>query len=177
MARHISLSLLGLGAALLLACSPKPEAPPPSQPVYRDVTRPIAAAVLFDIRQLRGEWEVLAHYPLQSTPCQRLRFAFGAENAQLICLDDPAGPQLVQQGSLRSGGTGRILLDFGPAFEAPDLRVIWIAHDSDTAVLGTADGRAGFVINRAAHLSADRWAAVREMLDFNGFDPARLQRR
>lgn len=176
MARRISLSLLGLGAALLVSCGPSGKAPPAQQAVYRDVTRPIAAAALFDIGKLRGEWHVLAHYPLTSTPCQRLRFAFGAQNAQLFCLDHPAAAQLVQQGSLRTGGTGRILLGFDPAFEAPDLRVIWIAHDGDTAVLGAADGRAGFVLNRQAQLSADRWAAVREMLDFNGFDPSRLQR-
>lgn len=168
---------LALGLLALVAGCAKP--PPPPAPVisYRDVTRPIAAAALFDLAQLNGQWEVLAHYPLASTPCQSLRFIFAAGVGQLLCLDDPAGARVIRQGKVMSGGTGRVLLDFGPDFEAPDLRVIWIAHDADTAVLGTADGRAGFVLNRTGQLSADRWAAVREMLDFNGFAVQDLQVR
>ena len=161
---------------IIAGCAAKPVPPAPA-PVYRDVTRPIAAAALFDFNQLSGTWEVLAHYPLTSTPCGAMRLQVAGGMAQLLCLDDAAGPRLLRAGAVRPGGTGRVLLDFGPEFEAPDLRVIWIAHDGDTAVLGSADGRAGFVLNRGATLSADRWAAVREMLDFNGFDPAKLQRR
>lgn len=172
------IKILALGAFCLIVagCAARQE-PPATAPVYRDVTRPIAAAALFDINQLSGTWEVLAHYPLASTPCGAMRLQVAGDMGQLICLDDSATPRLLRQGAVRSGGTGRVLTDFGPDFEAPDLRVIWIAHDGDTAVLGTADGRAGFVLNRGSSLSADRWAAVREMLDFNGFDTAALQRR
>jgi apolipoprotein D and lipocalin family protein len=41
--------------------------------------------------------------------------------------------------------------------------------------VGTPNGRAGWVLNRDPVIPADRWAAAREMLDFNGYDLSRLE--
>ena len=51
--------------------------------------------------------------------------------------------------------------------------VLWADVDYRTLVIGSPDGRVGFMINRGG-FPADRIIAAREILDFNGYDLKRL---
>ena len=44
-----------------------------------------------------------------------------------------------------------------------------------TLVIGTPSGEMGFILNRDGRLPADRLAAAREILEWNGYDLERLQ--
>jgi len=44
-----------------------------------------------------------------------------------------------------------------------------------TAVVGTPNGRAGWILNRTPEMRADRLEAARQVLAFNGYDLSRLQ--
>jgi len=53
-----------------------------------------------------------------------------------------------------------------------ELWLLWIDADYRTAVIGTPDGRLGWIMNRPGAASADRTTAARRILQFNGYDPA-----
>lgn len=56
------------------------------------------------------------------------------------------------------------------------LVVMWVDSGFRTAVVGDADGRWAAILDRSARPGADRVAAAVEILDFNGWDVARLKR-
>jgi len=58
------------------------------------------------------------------------------------------------------------------AGDGVELWLLWIDADYRTAVIGTPDGRLGWIMNRPGAASADRTTAARRILDFNGYDPA-----
>lgn len=55
-----------------------------------------------------------------------------------------------------------------------DLWVLWVDDGFRTAVVGTPDGRFGWIMDRPGQASRDRTVAAREILDFNGYDLARF---
>ena len=52
--------------------------------------------------------------------------------------------------------------------------VLWADVDLRTLVIGTPDGSFGFILNRGGPLPPDRLTAARDILDWNGYDVARL---
>ncbi len=61
--------------------------------------------------------------------------------------------------------------------ETRELWVIWVDDDFRTAAIGTPDGSYGWLIDRKPEGGADRLRAAREILEFNGYDTARLDAR
>ncbi len=73
-------------------------------------------------------------------------------------------------------GPGRLEVRLGSVpFIAADYWVLWVDESYRTAVVGTPNGRAGWILNRDPEIPADRLAAAREILDFNGYDLSRLE--
>lgn len=87
--------------------------------------------------------------------------------AYTLCL---SGQVVSDNGSFSRVGLGRYSAPGLPA----DLWVLWIDADAHTLVLGTPSGEFGFVLNRGAPLPPDRAKAVREILDWNGYDLSML---
>jgi apolipoprotein D and lipocalin family protein len=52
--------------------------------------------------------------------------------------------------------------------------VLWIDADARTMAIGTPSGAFGFILNRVGPIPADRLAAAKDILAFNGYDPGRL---
>ena len=52
--------------------------------------------------------------------------------------------------------------------------MLWADADYRTLVIGTPNGRLGFILNRGA-ISADRLVAAWEILDWNGYDLRQLR--
>ena len=55
-----------------------------------------------------------------------------------------------------------------------DLWVLWMDFDSRTAAIGTPSGAFGFIIDKSLTGGADRITAAREIMDWFGYDLARL---
>lgn len=80
-----------------------------------------------------------------------------------------SGPDGTGEGHLSPGG--KLTLS---QFRAP-LYLLWIDADDRTLVLGTPSGAPAIVLDRRPALPADRAAAVREILAWNGYDLTRLK--
>ncbi len=154
---------------VLAACS----APP--APGWRDATQPVASAALFEPTRFTGEWHVVARYPRAADrDCTGEVMDYDGASMRWRCLapggavmrewQGPAYPQTLP---------GRLTTDLG-SFGLEDFWILWVDFDYRTAVIGTPSGAAGYVLNRDPDIPGDRMTAAREMLDFNGYDPAAL---
>lgn len=161
----IAAMVLGLAACARVA----PVAP---AQVWRDTGRPIASAALFDAGLFAGSWHVVAAYPVDpGAGCTAVAMTFQDGAMRVDCRDGAA-----LTGATRPGAyPGRILVDLGPGLAVGELWVLWVDFDYRTAVIGTPGGQAGWILNRDPAIPADRMAAAREMLDFNGYDLAGLR--
>lgn len=129
-------------------------------PGHRDRAAPIAAIVSFDPARFAGVWHEVA--AIGRAP--GARWQVGAEPFTIATTTDGAG-------TARLVGPGRIE---AAAFPAP-LWVLWVDAGYRSAVIGSPDGRFAMLLDRAATMPADRLAAAREVLGWNGYDLAGLR--
>lgn len=152
----------------------------PVAPSYRDVTRPMTSKAVFDPVRYAGRWYEIASFP---TPfqkgCTQTQARYSVINATTLgvfntCARNGATSQI--SGNARVSGPGRLEVKFSsvPFVKAP-YWVLWVDEDYQTAVVGVPSGRAGWILNRAPTLRADRLQAARDVLAFNGYDLSRLQ--
>ena len=73
-------------------------------------------------------------------------------------------------------GQGRYALS-RPDGSTRTLWVLWVDEGFRTAVVGNPAGDFGWILDRSASGGADRIAAAREILDFNGYDTDQLRIR
>ncbi len=119
-----------------------------SPAVYRDQGAPIGQTVRYAPEAMAGTWFVLAH--------------FGDVIPNAMSFDVEAEKLRSVEGTFDVGARGLV--------------VMWLDADGRTAVVGGADGRTGFILDRAPEVSPDRYAAALEVLDFYGWDTARISR-
>ena len=164
--RKTALALL----LVLAACGRGAPVPTAEIPSFRDRAQPIASTTRGRPVDIAGEWMISQAYPGLpfAAPGTRVTVTLGADGTALWRF---AG----------AGGTGEIATApglpgrFAPrGAGAPELWVLWVDDDFRTAAIGTPDGRAGWIMDRPGAAAADRTAAAREMLDFNGYDVTRL---
>ena len=80
------------------------------------------------------------------------------------------GELSVIEGTARVDGPGRLKVRLAGMPIAADYWVLWVDEGYRTAVVGVPSGRAGWILNRTPDIPADRLAAAREVLEFNGYD-------
>ena len=152
---------------LLAACAREA---PPEAVSFRDRGVPIGSTLRGTPADLGGEWVISQAFPgLPST----------GPGTRVTVAPDPAGSVVwrltgagrTEEISTVAGLPGR----FAPRGKGdPELWLLWVDDDFRTAVVGTPDGSLGWIMDRAGQDSPDRTAAAREVLDFNGYDVARL---
>ena len=164
-----------LAALLALAACARPESPPaPSSapPSFREAGTLIGSTTRGGPSDLAGDWVVAQAFPGEPLAAPGARIAI------------PPGTRV----GIGPGAGGATLWRFGeaPAIattlagpgryrgEGVEIWVLWVDDDFRTMAVGTPDGRFGWIMDRAGAASPDRAAAAREMLDFNGYDLARL---
>lgn len=140
---------------------------PPGPGTYRSASVPISSIALFEQSRLDGDWTDVAGYPLRSNcrPGAAVRFA-------------DRGTALVGDACHLPPGTAGKLVPAGPGrFRSGgvELWVLWVDADYRTLVLGSPSGRFAAILNRGGAIPPDRLTAARRVLDFNGYDPARLE--
>jgi len=162
---------VALTFALLAACTP----PPAPQLGYRR-DAPITSIVFFDPARFAGDWvEVAAFRPATALPCNgaRSRYAPNPDGSLTLteqtCARPDSGPR---QAVATLTGPGRLTVTSGP--ETDIYWILWVDEGYRTAVIGTPSGKLGFILNRDATIPPDRLQAAREILEWNGYDLARL---
>ncbi|NSX53922.1 lipocalin family protein [Parasulfitobacter algicola] len=152
-------------------------------PTYRDENVPIASTTRFDADLYAGLWYEIARFPV---PFQKGCVGVTAEykvqpdgtlSVKNTCRQDTLDGQVRSiQGQAQVVSPGRLDVSFnGIPFSAP-YWVLWVDADYRTAVVGTPNGRAGWILNRDPEISPDRLRAALEVLDFNGYDVSKLVR-
>jgi len=154
---------------LLAACA----APVVTGPGYRDVATPIYSSAVLQTEGLSGRWVQVAAFGATTSRCTpggaEFTPAAGAMQATLrLCLGKD---EVRSSGPLTPAGPGRFAVN---GFADP-WWVLWADADLRTLVIGTPSGTFGFILNRDGALPADRLAAAREILDWNGYDLTQLR--
>lgn len=159
-----------IGLLLLSACVAKA---PLQITGYRKPGTQIYSNAVLENDKLVGNWVQVAEFaPLNAPPCatggaEISRGANGLALTSQLCL---GGVKTPFSGPLVAVGPGRFDAPSGEAWW-----VIWADVGYRTLVIGTPSGRFGFILNRGGDLPADRMRAAREVLDWNGYDLARLR--
>lgn len=137
---------------------------------------PIYSNAVLDMTTITGRWTQVAAFSARRGTCRPggaeiARGATGLTLAARLCLN---GREVTASGPLAITGPGRVT----PAKAAQPLDrewwLLWADADLRTLVIGTPDGSFGFILNRGGPLPPDRLTAAREILDWNGYDTARL---
>ena len=159
-----------LALLLLAACGRGTPVPVTEAPSFRDRAQPIASTTRGTAQDMTGEWVISQAYPGLpfAAAGTRVLLALGANGTAIWRFTGPAGSGMV---ATTTGLPGRFV---PTAPGGPELWVLWVDDDFRTAAIGTPDGRTGWIMDRPGAASADRTGAAREMLDFNGYDVARL---
>lgn len=152
-------------------------------PSYRDGGVAIASAANFDPSRYLGRWYEVVRYPNPfQSECPGAIAEYGASDApgiltvRNICLDAAGQPSREVSGTATDEGLGRLSVRLHGVPAAAPYWVLWVDEGYRTAVVGTPNGRVGWILNRDPVIPADRLAAAREVLDFNGYDLDQLQR-
>jgi apolipoprotein D and lipocalin family protein len=155
---------------LLGACAATPSA---TVTGYRKQGTQIYSNAVLENDKLVGKWVQVAEFASHDAPaCSKggadiSRNATGLAVVARLCL---GGVSTRFSGPLAVAGPGRFTPPAGEAWW-----VIWADVGYRTLVIGTPSGRFGFVLNRGGELPQDRVRAAHEVLDWNGYDLARLR--
>lgn len=161
--------LIGL-VLLLVACSTVPKTITVGR--YRASDAPIYSIAALDTARLVGTWQQVAGFgpkgKCSSGQVDIAKTAAGLAVAYQLCL---SGVGATGSGAMQPDGRGRFVVPGQPG----PWWVLWADTDYRTLIIGTPSGQFGFILNRGGVFSADRIAAAREILDFNGYDLRQLQ--
>jgi apolipoprotein D and lipocalin family protein len=154
---------LALAAAALAACAPEPQG-------LRNAETPISSAVAFDPARFADVWHVVAAYggearcgPLTETWVRTGQARFDVTGTRC----GPNGARAFMEAASVTG-PGRITRG------AEQLWVLWVDADYRVAVIGTPSGQFARVLSRTPGVREDLMRAARDVLRFNGYDPASL---
>ena len=171
----LTLCLRALFALILLAAC----AGPAARESFRDPALSLYSNAVFERGRLVGRWQQVAAFAAANAPDCRpglAEFTPQGEGLKLnarLCL---SGREVPYSGVVSFIETGRMQLSGAdPAGIGQPWWVIWVDVDYRTLVIGTPSGDFGFILNRDGALPQDRLAAAREILDWNGYDLARLR--
>lgn len=156
---------------VLAACTPS--APPVAVGRYRNPDAPMYSNAVLDPSRLIGRWVQVADFANTSAACKPggaevSKAAAGLSVVFRLCL---SGKPVQGAGLMQPDGPGRFVVPGQPG----PWWVLWADADYRTLVIGTPNGRLGFILNRDGALPPDRLIAAREILDWNGYDLRRLQ--
>ncbi|WP_341368715.1 lipocalin family protein [Yoonia sp. BS5-3] len=150
--------------------------------VYRDTETPIASKALFEPERYVGVWYEVARFPVPfEAGCVGVTAEYqlredGLLSVLNICRDADGAEKSRITGTAEIVGPGRLKVRFASVpFVAADYWVLWTDEDYNTAVVGTPNGRSGWILNRAPTIRRDRLDAARDVLEFNGYDLSRLE--
>lgn len=150
-------------------------APPAPEVSYRDARVRQAALLRGGAEAMQGKWLIR-----EGTPGDLAALRFQGARVEMERRICKAGGRCkaareAYRAEALSLNHWRLTPEAGGA--ALELIVLWIDADFRTAALGSRDGSFAYIIDRAPSGGADRIAAAREILAFNGYDTGALKPR
>jgi apolipoprotein D and lipocalin family protein len=161
---------LALLALVLLAACAAPA--PRAVEGFRDLRAPFASTQRFQTERFLGEWESVAGFAAPGMRVTAARHLYRLATTGQIVADVTGADGVAVRRVYALEGPGR-LRAVAPEGEA--LWVLWVDEGFRTAVLGTPSGSMAFILDRSATPAPDRLRAAREILEWYGYDMARLQ--
>lgn len=158
---------LALAAAVLAGCTVDDK----TEGFFRDSAAPITSIALFDQAKFAGHWDMIASYSPEICALDLV-----VVNAAQVNLAEQSCLGSTRHSAAQITGPGRFTPKDGPS-KGVEHWILWVDHAYRTAVIGTVTGEFGMILNRGQDIPADRLAAARDILDWNGYDLARLQMR
>ncbi|MFK7744173.1 MAG: lipocalin family protein [Roseobacter sp.] len=155
--------------ALLTACGTQ----------YRDPAVPLSAQADVDFRQYGGLWYEIARFPVFfQTGCVGTTASYGQIDATMISVKNTCrqgtldGRERSIAGRAQIVGPGQLLVQFGsvPFFKAP-YWVLWVDEEYQTAVVGTPNGKAGWILSREPQIAEIALTEAQQVLRDNGYQP------
>ncbi|SFR34096.1 apolipoprotein D and lipocalin family protein [Yoonia tamlensis] len=148
---------------------------------YRDAGVPISSKAFFEPDRYIGLWHEVARFPVPfQSDCPRATAEYGLQtdgslSVRNICRNADGSEKSRITGSATITGPGRLVVRFdGLPFIAADYWVLWVDEGYRTAVVGSPNGRSGWILNRDPEIPPDRLRAARDILRFNGYDVSQL---
>ena len=146
---------------------------------YRLANAPIYSSAVLETARLEGRWvQVAVYQPPTAARCPAPRLTLEPQSGDGLALSGQlCAPDLQNvKTMLRPTGPGRFVASrpIAAGLDGP-WWVLWVDTDYRTVLIGSPDGKFGFVLNRTEALPDDRRRAVLELLDWNGYDPEGLR--
>ena len=134
---------------------------------------------VFDPARYAGLWYEVASFPTPfQAGCANTRAEYGVVAQGVLSVRNTCSRNdtlSVIEGEARVDGPGRLKVRLQGVPVAADYWILWVDEGYRTAVVGVPSGRAGWILNRTPDIPADRLAAAREVLRFNGYDLTALK--
>ena len=170
--------------AILASCGSEPTGP------VRDQRAPISNQVDVTVERLVGDWVVRVSWPGHPKlfeylddplyrPFSRLRIeetkvGIVLSGSKFVWWDDVGGYEKFSA-ELKTIGAGRFREIRSLTFRGAPLWVLWLDADNRTAAIGTPGGEFGWIMDRAPKGGADRIGAAKQIMQWSGYDMARMK--
>lgn len=141
---------------------------------YRDPEVPVSSLAVYDPARMAGDWVTVAAFGAEAA-CGALTERWAQATPTSLTVTGTSCRNGVKRDfatRAQSSGPGRFQRQMAGGTE--DMWVLWADADDRVAVIGTPDGRFGRVMAQPGAARADLLAAARSVLEFNGYDLARL---
>ena len=173
--------LVGLILLVAVACTQAPRGPTVLKG-FRDTNRQIASQVNVTAERMAGDWVVRERFAGQPGPVLGMELdvlpagalqwsVFGGACSNAVCTSTQRQILLEPKGQGRWLPVGENLGGFDV-----EIWVLWMDFDSRTMAIGTPDGRYGMILDKSVQGGDDRITAARDIMEWFGYDVARLER-
>lgn len=146
---------------------------------YRDRSVGMSSMAVFDPARYAGLWYEIASFPTPfQAGCTNTRAEYqplGDGSLSVTNTCTKGGAPSVIEGRATIDGPGRLAVRLDGVPVTAAYWVLWVDEGYRTAVVGVPSGRAGWILNRTPDIPADRLAAARDVLAFNGYDLSALR--
>lgn len=136
---------------------------------YRAPDAPMYSNAVLDPAKLAGDWRQVAGFGAGKCAPGAARISQGAAGLTVAYRLCQAGGVAKGAGAMQAQTVGRFDVPGQPG----PWWVLWADADYRTLVIGAPNGQLGFILNRGA-FPADRLAAAKDILDWNGYDLKQL---
>jgi apolipoprotein D and lipocalin family protein len=156
-----------IALVLLAACVAAPK--PVAVGRYRAPDAPIYSNAVMESARLVGNWTQVAAFGGEACSAGSAEISRVANGLQIKYRLCESGVDMQGAGPMVAENIGRFAVPNQPG----PWWVLWADADYRTLVIGTPNGRLGFILNRGPFPS-DRLKAARDIFEWNGYNPRRL---
>ncbi|MDO8984286.1 lipocalin family protein [Cypionkella sp.] len=136
---------------------------------YRAPDAPMYSNAVMDQNRLVGTWSQVAAFGGEGCKPGGAEISRGAGGLQIRYRLCESGVQMAAAGTMASETVGRFAVPGQPG----PWWILWADGDYRTLVVGSPNGRLGFILNRGP-FPPDRLKAARDIFEWNGYDPRGL---